>query len=118
VHDDSGDWGYRDEGQIEQDGTTLWFDSQISEISYQGEVDGTEVRILYDWCANGVPDVQLVFGDGVYGGKSARRDETVAPGGSAPCLLGLGLPAQGGPCPLCAGSNEQSYWVQAGEAAP
>jgi hypothetical protein len=61
VHDESGDWGYMDQGQVEVDGTTVWFDSQVSGVSYQGAVDGTEVRIMYDWCANGVPDVQLVF---------------------------------------------------------
>ena len=59
--DNSGDWGYLDKGQIEQDGTTVWFDSQVSEQSYQGTVDGAQVKIMYDWCANGVPDVQLVF---------------------------------------------------------
>jgi hypothetical protein len=62
VHDDnSGDWGYRDEGQAEADGDTVWFDSQISGTSYAGTVNGTEVKIMYDWCYNGVPDVQLVF---------------------------------------------------------
>ena len=62
VHDDnSGDWGYRDEGQAEADGETVWFDSQISGTSYAGTVNGTEVKIMYDWCYNGVPDVQLVF---------------------------------------------------------
>jgi hypothetical protein len=24
-------------------------------------VDGPEIRIMYDWCENGVADVQLVF---------------------------------------------------------
>jgi hypothetical protein len=62
VHDKNyGDWGYRDEGQIEQDGSTLWFDSEISGTSHQGTVDGQEIRIMYDWCENGVADVQLVF---------------------------------------------------------
>jgi hypothetical protein len=62
VHDvNYGDWGYRDEGQIEQDGSTVWFDSQISGASHQGTVDGPEIRIMYDWCENGVADVQLVF---------------------------------------------------------
>jgi hypothetical protein len=62
VHDNNyGDWGYADEGEIEEDGTTVWFVSDVSGSSYQGEVDGSEVRIMYDWCYNGVPDVQLVF---------------------------------------------------------
>ena len=61
VHDESGDWGYRDEGRLEVDGATVWFDSGISGTSYAGTVNGSEVTITYDWCYNGVPDVQLVF---------------------------------------------------------
>jgi hypothetical protein len=62
VHDDNyGDWGYRDQGQTEVDGETVWFDSEISGTSHAGTVDGTEVKIMYDWCENGVADVQLVF---------------------------------------------------------
>jgi hypothetical protein len=63
VHDDSGDWHYRDYGGSEGDGTTVFFDSQVSGISYEASVNGnaTEIKIMYDWCANGVPDIQLVF---------------------------------------------------------
>ena len=62
VHDDNyGDWGYRDQGETEVDGDTVWFDSEISGTSHAGTVDGTEVKIMYDWCENGVADVQLVF---------------------------------------------------------
>jgi hypothetical protein len=62
VHDDNyGDWGYRDQGQTEVDGDTVWFDSEISGTSHAGTVDGPEVKIMYDWCENGVADVQLVF---------------------------------------------------------
>jgi len=61
VHDDTGDWGYQDRGELEQDGNTVWFDSDISGQSYRGTPDGNEMKIMYDWCANGVPDVQLVF---------------------------------------------------------
>jgi hypothetical protein len=61
VHDFSGDWGYLDRGEVEQDGVALQFDSEVSGVSYQGQVDGSEIKIMYDWCANGVPDVQLVF---------------------------------------------------------
>ncbi len=64
VHDKNyGDWGYKDEGGSEGDGTTVWFDSQISGTSHEATVnaDGTEVKIMYDWCENGVADVQLVF---------------------------------------------------------
>jgi hypothetical protein len=61
VHNESGDWGYEDEGRVEQNNTGVSFDSQISGSSYQGTVDNTGVSIMYDWCYNGVPDVQLVF---------------------------------------------------------
>ena len=62
VHDANyGDWGYRDQGETEVDGDTVWFDSEISGTSHAGTVDGTEVKIMYDWCENGVADVQLVF---------------------------------------------------------
>lgn len=62
VHDDNlGDWGYKDEGQIEVDGETVWFDSQITEMSFEGSIADGAIRIMYDWCENGVPDVQLVF---------------------------------------------------------
>jgi hypothetical protein len=62
VHDDiDGDWGYVDEGQIEDDGETVWFDSWISGSSYPATVNGTEMKLMYDWCYDGVQDVQLVF---------------------------------------------------------
>jgi hypothetical protein len=63
VHDDSGDWHFRDYGGSEGDGTTVLFDSQVSQAIYQGTVNGdaSEIKIMYDWCANGVPDIQLVF---------------------------------------------------------
>jgi hypothetical protein len=61
VHDVDGDWGYLDEGEVEEAGEALRFVSNVSGSSYQGTVDGTEVSIMYDWCYNGVPDVQLVF---------------------------------------------------------
>jgi hypothetical protein len=61
VHDFSGDWGYSDEGVLDDDGTTVWFDSDLSESVYAGTIEGSEVKIMYDWCYNGVPDMQLVF---------------------------------------------------------
>jgi hypothetical protein len=63
VHDDTGDWGFRDWGQSQGNGTEVLFGSDYSGITYQGTVNGngTEVTMLYDWCSNGVPDVQLVF---------------------------------------------------------
>jgi hypothetical protein len=62
AHDDNyGDFGYEDDGSMENDGDTVWFTSAVSGSSYRGTVDGDEIRIMYDWCYNGVPDVQLVF---------------------------------------------------------
>ena len=63
VHDDTGDWGFRDWGQSLGNGTEVLFESDYSGITYDGTVngDGSEVTMMYDWCANGVPDVQLVF---------------------------------------------------------
>ena len=64
AHDDNdGDFGYEDDGQMETDeaSNTVWFNSDVSGSSYQGKVGGGEIKIMYDWCYNGVPDVQLVF---------------------------------------------------------
>jgi len=64
AHDDYyGDFGYEDDGQMETDeaNDTVWFNSAVSGSTYRGTVDGGEIRIMYDWCYNGVPDVQLVF---------------------------------------------------------
>ena len=61
VTDVSGDWGYKDEGVFQSNGATGWFRSQITGNTYQASYDGTDLRIDYDWCENGVPDVQLVF---------------------------------------------------------
>ena len=35
--------------------------SDVSGSTYQGTLDGSEATIMYDWCYDGVPDVQLVF---------------------------------------------------------
>lgn len=61
VHDESGDWGYRDDGEYQDNGDTGWFKSQITGMTYQATYEGTDLRVMYDWCENGVPDVQLVF---------------------------------------------------------
>ena len=62
VHDDiDGDWGYADQGEVEEDGGAYWFVSDISGSVYQGTLDRAEATIMYDWCYDGVPDVQLVF---------------------------------------------------------
>ena len=63
VHDDDGDWAYRDYGESAGDGESVLFDSGISGATYEGTVDeeATVIKIMYDWCYDGVPDVQLVF---------------------------------------------------------
>ena len=61
VHDESGDWGYHDQGRYQDDGDTGSFQSEITGTTYQATYDGTALRLMYDWCENGVPDVQLVF---------------------------------------------------------
>jgi hypothetical protein len=63
VHDNTGDWGFRDWGQSQGDGSNVLFQSDYSGVTYPGGVndDGTGEIILYDWCADGVPDVNLVF---------------------------------------------------------
>jgi hypothetical protein len=61
VHDQDGDWGYADEGEVEEDGGAFWFVSDVSGSVYQGTLDRAEATIMYDWCYDGVPDVQLVF---------------------------------------------------------
>jgi hypothetical protein len=50
-----------DEGDFEQDGSTLWLTSAYSGVSHEARIGGGEVQIAYDWCFNGVPDVQLVL---------------------------------------------------------
>ncbi len=64
VHDNSGDWPFRDYGVSVGDGNTVFFESGHSGASYEGTVNGdaSEIKIMYDWCYDGVPDVQLVFG--------------------------------------------------------
>lgn len=64
VHDDiDGDWPYQDLGGSVGDEESVLFESEISGVTYEGTVneEGTEIKIMYDWCFNGVPDVQLVF---------------------------------------------------------
>jgi hypothetical protein len=61
VTDVSGDWGYHDEGEYQKNGDNGLFQSQITGTTYQAFYDGTYLHIEYDWCENGVPDVQLVF---------------------------------------------------------
>jgi hypothetical protein len=61
--DNLGDWAYADNGTYEEvgDGETVWFRSDITDMNFHGAVNGPEVVMDYDWCEDGVPDVQLVF---------------------------------------------------------
>ena len=62
LYDDNyGDSGYGDEGQYERDGSTVWLYSVYYEATFEARVNGGQVSIMYDWCENGVPDLQFVF---------------------------------------------------------
>ena len=50
-----------DDGAYVQEGSTVWLHSTFSGFTHQARVGGAEVAILYDWCYNGVPDVELVL---------------------------------------------------------
>jgi hypothetical protein len=50
-----------DDWQFVMEGATIWLASEWSGLTLQATFDGGEVSILYDWCFNGVADVQLVF---------------------------------------------------------
>jgi hypothetical protein len=60
IHDERGDWDAEDHGEVEENGEAFWFVSDDGS-TYQGTLDASEATIMYDWCWNGVPDVQLVF---------------------------------------------------------
>jgi hypothetical protein len=60
IHDERGDWDAEDHGEVEENGEAFSFVSDDGSI-YQGTLASSEATIMYDWCWNGVPDVQLVF---------------------------------------------------------
>jgi hypothetical protein len=57
-----GNSGYEDDGQFEQDGRTVWLKSAVSGSRYHATIEGDQVNVMYDWCYDGVPDVELTFG--------------------------------------------------------
>jgi hypothetical protein len=62
LYDDNyGDAGYLDEGQYERNGSTVRLYSVYYDATFQARLDDGEVSIMYDWCENGVPDLQFVF---------------------------------------------------------
>ncbi len=50
-----------DHGSFERDGNDLHFWSEAWGDEFEGEVEGSLVVLYYDYCANGVADVDLVF---------------------------------------------------------
>ncbi|MEZ0333934.1 MAG: hypothetical protein ACAI18_07990 [Gemmatimonadales bacterium] len=57
---DGEDW-FGDHGTFERDGNDLHFRSEAWGDEFEGEVEGSLVVLYYDYCANGVADVDLVF---------------------------------------------------------
>jgi hypothetical protein len=50
-----------DHGSFERDGNTLYFRSEAWGDGFEGELEGSLVVLYYDFCTNGVADVDLVF---------------------------------------------------------
>ena len=61
-NDNEGDSGYGDDGQFEQHGATVRLESGYSGSTYQATFNGDEMNVMYDWCYDGRPDVELTFG--------------------------------------------------------
>ena len=62
VDHQDGDRGYEDDGEVEEDGGQRLVASDVLGTHLSGHFGPAGKRlILYDWCYDGVPDVQLVF---------------------------------------------------------
>jgi hypothetical protein len=59
--DETGSHVMQDHGQYQQDGADLSLDSGLYGDSFDGEIDGGQVVLHYDFCANGVADTDLGF---------------------------------------------------------
>ena len=59
--DDDGENWTGDNGSFERDGNDLYFRSEAWGGGFEGEVEGSLVVLYYDFCSNGVADVDLVF---------------------------------------------------------
>ncbi len=59
--DDDGENWTGDNGSFERDGNNLYFRSEAWGGDFEGEVEGSLVVLYYDFCSNGVADVDLVF---------------------------------------------------------
>lgn len=53
--------GFQDHGRFQRDGDDLSFDSEAWGDRFDGEVEGDLVVLYYDFCANGVADIDFVF---------------------------------------------------------
>ena len=61
VADENGEWTLQDGGRYESDGVDLQFASAAYGDQFEGEIEGDLVVLYYDFCANGVADIDLVF---------------------------------------------------------
>jgi hypothetical protein len=61
LQDENGPQKLSDQGNYEQEGTDLWFESADYGDSFEGSVDGTVVKFDYDYCPNGETDIQFWF---------------------------------------------------------
>lgn len=54
--------GFTDHGQFQRDGNTgLSFESEAWGDRFEGEIEDDLVVLYYDFCANGVADIDFVF---------------------------------------------------------
>jgi hypothetical protein len=61
LDDETGSHVAQDHGQYQQDGGDLSFDSVQFGDSFDGEIEGQQVVVHYDFCANGVADTDFEF---------------------------------------------------------
>lgn len=60
--DENGQDGFQDHGQFQRHGDAdLSFDSEAWGDRFNGEIEGDLVVLYYDFCANGVADIDFVF---------------------------------------------------------
>jgi hypothetical protein len=60
LDDDEQDW-LGDHGTFTRNGNDLHFRSEAWGDQFEGELEGSLVVLYYDYCSNGVADVDLVF---------------------------------------------------------
>jgi hypothetical protein len=62
TQDGNGNDQFEDEGQVQEDGLRLLFESADYGDSFHANFDGAVMKMDYDWCPDGQTDIQLVFG--------------------------------------------------------